>query len=167
MSVRWSEGKTMTFDEGGSEIQQVWVCVLCERQRGALGFRQGGNKVRAKWGWFGLKQGQRRDVQMQRRNVPKRKTSNFVTLRSNIATFQRVMKTNVATLRSNVATFQRSTKMTSRRWDPTSRRSRGGLIQRRDVGIQRHDVPEIGQTDVATLKRRDVESQHRDVIEKA
>ena len=57
--------------------------------------------------------------------------------------------------------------MTSRRWDPTSRRSRGDLNQRRDVEIQRRDVPEKGQTDVATLKRRDVESQRRDMTEKA
>ena len=61
----------------------------------------------------------------------------------------------------------------------TSRRARGGLIQRRDVKIQRRDVPEKGliqsrdveiqrrdvpekgQTDVATLKRRDVETSRR------
>ena len=90
---------------------------------------------------------------MQRHDVPERKAANVTTLRSNVATFQRVVKTNVAT-------FQRSTKMTSRRWDPTSRRSRGGLIQRRDV-------PEKGQTNAATLRRRDVESQRRNVTEKA
>ena len=103
----------MTFDEGGSEIRKVWVCVCCGRQRGALGFRQGGNRVRAKWGWFSLKQGQRRDMRMQRRDVPEMETANVATLRSNVATFQRVIKTNAATLGSNIATFQRSTKMTS------------------------------------------------------
>ena len=34
MSVRWSEGKTMTAEEGGSEFRQVWVCVCFRQQRG-------------------------------------------------------------------------------------------------------------------------------------
>ena len=84
---------------------------------------------------------------MQRRDVPERKASNVATLRSNIATFHRVVKTNVAT-------FQRSEK-------PTSRRYREGLIQRRDVEIQRRDVPEKGQTDVTTFRRRDVATSRR------
>ena len=85
------------------------------------------------WGVFGLKQGQRRDVRVQCRDVPERKASNVATLRSNIATFQRVVKTSVATLRSHVATFQRRAKPTSQCWDPTSRRSKGVQNQSRDV----------------------------------
>ena len=53
MSVRWSEGKTMTSDEGGSEFRQVWVCMCFGRQRGALGFRarreQGKIKLGVVW----------------------------------------------------------------------------------------------------------------------
>ena len=61
--------------------------------------------VRAKWEWFGLKQGQRRDVRMQRRDVPERTTANVAMLSSNVVTFQRVVKTNVTTLDPNVAMF--------------------------------------------------------------
>ena len=62
----------MTSDGGRSEFRQVWVCVCCERQRGAIGFRQGGNRVRAKnEGVFSLKQG------------------NVATFGCNVATFQR------------------------------------------------------------------------------
>ena len=50
--------------------------------------------------------------------------------------------------------------MTLRRWNPTSRRSREGLNQRRDVDLQRGDVPEGGQN-----QRRDVEIQRRNVPE--
>ena len=82
---------------------------------------------------FGLKQRQRRDVRMQRHYVPESEEANVATLRLNIATFQRVVKTNlhdvgnqrrdipekgkndVATLGSNVATFQRGSNLTSRR----------------------------------------------------
>ena len=86
---------------------------------------------------------------------------------SNVATFQRMLKVNVATLVINVATFQRSLKSMSRRWISTPRRSRGVQNQRRNVGISSRDVPEEGKIDVSTLLRRDVESQHRDVTEKA
>ena len=75
---------------------------------------------------------------------------NVATLRLNVATFQRVVKTNVTT-------FQRRAKMTSRRWDPMSQRSREGLIQRRDVEIPRRDVPEEG-----LIQRRNVEIPRRD-----
>ena len=126
VSVRSSEGKTMASNGCGTEIRQG--VGAGGRQRGALGSKQGGNRVREKWGWFGLKQGQRRDV-------PEKNAANVATFKLNVTTFQRVLKTNVATLRSNVATFQRSTKptsrrsrgvqkMTSRRWDPTPRRSK-------------------------------------------
>ena len=95
---------------------------------------------------LGNKQGQHHDVQAQRRDVPESEVAN-------VATFQRGYKTNVAT-------FQRGYNPTSRRWDPTSRSSREAIIQRRNVGIQRRDVPKKGKTDVATLRRqrRDVES---------
>ena len=56
---------------------------------------------------FGLKQRQRRDMRMQRHDVPESEAA-------------------VATLRLNVATFQRRVKMMSRCWDPTYRHSRGG-----------------------------------------
>ena len=59
-----------------------------------------------KWEVFGLKQVQRHDVRVQRRNVPESQVSNVATLRSNVATFQRVVKINVAM-------FQRSSKPTS------------------------------------------------------
>ena len=75
---------------------------------------------------FGLKQRQRRDVRMQRRDVPENEAANVAKLRLNVATFQRVVKNNIATLRTNVAKFQRRAKMMSRCWDPTSRRSREG-----------------------------------------
>ena len=68
---------------------------------------------------------------------------------------------NVATLGSNVATFQRGHNPTSRRWDPTSQRFREGIIQHRDVGIQRRSVPEGGTTNVVTLQHCDIESQRR------
>ena len=54
---------------------------------------------------FVLKQRQRRDVRVQRHNVPESEVANIATLRLNVATFQRAFKTNVATLRTNVATF--------------------------------------------------------------
>ena len=98
---------------------------------------------------FGLKQRQHRDVRMQRRDVSESEAANVATLRLNVVTFQRVVKTNVVT-------FQRRAKMTSRRWDPTSRHSREGLIQCRDVEIPRRDVPKKGKTDDATLQRRDI-----------
>ena len=72
------------------------------------------------------KQGQRRDVRAQRRDVPERGATN-------VMTFQRGSKSNVTTLGSNVVTFQRSYNPTSRRCDPTSQRSREAIIQRRDV----------------------------------
>ena len=103
---------------------------------------------------FGLKQGQRRDVRMQRLDFPESEAANVVTLRSNVATFQRAFKTNVATLGTNVAMFQRRAKITSRRWNPTSRHFREGLIQRRDV-------PEEGKTDVVTLRCCDVATLQR------
>ena len=53
----------------------------------------------------------------------------------------------------------------SGRCNPTSRCSRERLNQRLNVGIQRRDIPEMGQTDFATLRRCDVENQRRDVIE--
>ena len=53
MSVRGSERKTMTSDECGSEFRPGCVCVWCERQRGAIGFKQGGKGVRAKGIGFG------------------------------------------------------------------------------------------------------------------
>ena len=79
---------------------------------------------------FGLKQGQRRDVRVQRCDVPERKASNVMTSgRSREVQNQRRdvpesgknqrrdvperCKTNVATLISNVATFQRGSKLTS------------------------------------------------------
>ena len=65
-------------------------------------------RVGAKTRVFGLKQGQRRDVRGQRRDILERKVSN-------VATFQRVVKINVSTLISNVETFQRGAKSTSRR----------------------------------------------------
>ena len=92
---------------------------------------------------WGLKQRQRRDVRMQCRDVLESETTNVAMLRLNVAKFQRVVKINVATLVTNVATFQRE-----------------GLIRRREV-------PEKGLTDVTTLRRRDVESQRRDVTKKA
>ena len=149
----------MASDRCGSGLRQG----LGQRSdTGVLGFRQGGYRVGAKkWGVFGLKQGQRRDVRMQRRDFPEKKTTNVVTLRSNVATFQRVITTNVATLESHVATFQRVQKMTSRRCDPTSRSSRGGRIQRRDVVIQRRDIPEKCKTNVATLKANVATFQRR------
>ena len=67
---------------------------------------------------FGLKQRQRRDVRMQRRdvrmkrrNVPENEAANVATLKLNVATFPRVVKTNVVT-------FQRGS-------NPTSGHSRG------------------------------------------
>ena len=88
----------------------------------------------------GNKQGQCRDV-------PKRGATN-------VATLQRRSKSNVATLGSNIATFQRSYNPTSQCWDPTSRRSKEGLIQR-------HDILEKGKTDVATLKSNIATLQRR------
>ena len=64
---------------------------------------------------LGNKQGQRCNVQAQRRDVPERGAANVATLGSNIATVQRGSKSN-------------------------ARRSREAIIQRRDVGIQRRDV---------------------------
>ena len=104
VSVRLSEGKTMASDGCRSGLQQGLVQV--GRQRGALGSKQGGNRVRAKCGWFGLKQGQRRDMRMQHRDVLERKAANVATFKPNVATFHRVIKTNVVTLRSNVATLR-------------------------------------------------------------
>ena len=85
---------------------------------------------------------------------------------------------NVATFVPNVATFQNVELPTSQRWDPTSRRdrndlnptsrrSREAIFQRRDVRIQHSNVLGGGTTNVATLSRRDVESQRHNVTEKA
>ena len=100
-----------------------------------------------------LKSVQRHDV---RDNVATFQRVKF----ANVATFQRGNFSNVVTLDINVATFQRHSKS-------TSRRSRGIQNRSREVGISRRDVPEEGKIDVATLRRRDVESQHRDITEKA
>ena len=54
---------------------------------------------------FGLKQRQHRDVRMQSRHIPENEAANVATLRLNVATFQRVVKTNVEKLGTNVATF--------------------------------------------------------------
>ena len=54
------------------------------------------------------KQRQRCDVRAQRHDVPEGGGANVVT-------FQRGYKSNVTTLRSNVATFQKVAKLTSRR----------------------------------------------------
>ena len=99
----------------------------------------------------------------------------------NVPTFQKLLTINVATLVAHVATFQRWSKSTSRRWNltsrrfrgckkstsqhwkATSRRSRGTQNQRRDVGISHRDIPEKVKIDIATLNRRDVETQRRDV----
>ena len=48
-----------------------------------------------------------------------------------------------------------------------SQHSREVQNQRRDVGISYRDVPEEGKIDVTNLRLRDVESQRRDVTEKA
>ena len=82
-------------------------------------------------------QNQRRDIKISRRDVPE-----SVKNRRRDVGYQRrdvpeVFKTNIATLESHVGTFQRGVKLTSRRCD------------------------------VATLQRCDVESQRRDVTEKA
>ena len=83
---------------------------------GTGGFWQGCAKGGQKNGGHLVnKQGQRRDVQTQRRNVLEDGCANVATLRSNVATFQRGYKSNVATLGSNVTTFQRMEKMTSQR----------------------------------------------------
>ena len=96
----------------------------------------------------GNKQGQRRDVRAQLRDVPERGAA------------------NVAMLGSNVATFQSGLKPTSRRSYPTSRRSREGIIQCRDI-VERlfSKVATLGsniatfqiamlRANVATLQRR-------------
>ena len=109
--------------------------------KGALGFRQRGNRVRAKnEGVFGLKQG------------------NVATFGCNIATFQRGTKPTLRRSREWL-------KPTSRHWDPTSRRSREVQNQRCDVEIQRRDVLEEGQTDVATLKANVATLQRRPKME--
>ena len=125
-----------------------------EECTGGLGFRQGRYRVRTeKWEVFGLKQGNVATfgcnvAMFQRGNLPR------CDVRGNVATFQRMVIINVATLDINVATFQRGVKSTSRCY-------REGLIQRRDMDIQRRDVPGKGQIDVATLKCRDVETSRR------
>ena len=100
------------------------------------------------------KQGQRRDVRAQCHDVLERGVANVVTLRSNVAMFQRGSKSNVATLGSNVTTFQRIYK-------PTSRRCREAIFQCRDVGIQRLDVPGGGNANVATLRANVATLQRR------
>ena len=93
---------------------------------GGLGFRQNWSRVRTKnEGDLGLKLGNvatfratsrrsREDI-FQRCDVPKRKVFQRRDVRSNVATFQGMLKINVATLDINVATFQRHSKSTSRR----------------------------------------------------
>ena len=66
------------------------------------------------------KQGQRRDVRAQHRNVPRGGAANVAMLRSNVATFQRGYESNVTMLGSNVATFQGAINPTSRRCNLTS-----------------------------------------------
>ena len=85
--MRLSEGKIMASDRCGSELRQGLV--QGGRKKGALGSGQKENRVRAKWGWFVLKKGQRRDVRMQCHDVPDRKAANIVTLKPNVVTFQR------------------------------------------------------------------------------
>ena len=77
-----------------------------------------------------------REESFQRRDV-----------RGNVATFQRIVIINVATLDINAATFQRGAKSTSRRY-------RDWLNKRHDVDIQRRDVTEKGNINVATLTSR-------------
>ena len=85
--------------------------------------------------------GQRRDVSEdsnnQRRDVSER-------CKINVATFHRIVIINVAT-------FQRGEKSTPRSCISTSRRYRDWLNQRRDVDIQRRDITEKGNINVATL----------------
>ena len=80
---------------------------------------------------FCLKQGQRRDVRVQRRDVPERRAAN-------VTTFQR--EEQPMSRRS-----REGSKPTSRRWDPMSRRCKEDVIQR-------CDILEKGKTDVATLR---------------
>ena len=87
---------------------------------------------------------QRRDVEIQRRDVPESSKNQRRDVKISRRDVPEKGKTNVATLRSHITTLQR-----------------GGLIQRRDVRVQRLDVPEKGQTDVATLRRRDVTTSRR------
>ena len=68
--------------------------------------------------------------------------------------FYAINRGNVATLGPNVATFQREEQPTLRRWDPTSRRSRGWNYQRRDVSTSRHCYVATLRANVATLHRR-------------
>ena len=111
VSVMVSEAKTMASD--GMEVDSGKGQCRGAR-KGTLGFRQRGDRGRAKMRVFLAlnratsqrtdatsrrsreESSQRREVEIQRRNVPERG------------------KIDVATLRSNVATFQRGAKPTSR-----------------------------------------------------
>ena len=77
-----------------------------------------------------LKQGQHRDVQAQRRDVPEGLFANVATLRSNVTMSQGVYKANVVTfqrvVQTNVATLQRGVQKKD--------------SQRRDVEIQRREM---------------------------
>ena len=96
-----------------------------DERRKVLGFSQGGVEgEEQKWPIFGLKTGQRRDVQGnvatlqrglkptlrrsdQRRDVTEWGTKRRHDVQSHVATLQRVGLNNVATFGINVATFQR------------------------------------------------------------
>ena len=68
-----------------------------------------------------IKQRQRRNVRAQRHNIPEGLFANVATLKSNVATFQRVVPTDVATLQRGVQNRD---------------------CQRRDIGIKRRDMTE-------------------------
>ena len=68
-----------------------------------------------------IKQRQRRDVRAQRHKIPEGLFANVETLKSNVATFQRVVPTDVATLQRGVQNRD---------------------SQHREVGIKRRDVTE-------------------------
>ena len=72
---------------------------------GAGGSGKGVRREGKNGGHLVNKQGQRRDVQAQRPDVPDGGCANVATLRSNVTTFQRGYKSNVAKLGSNVVTF--------------------------------------------------------------
>ena len=95
---------------------------------------------------------QRRDVRGNIATFHRMLLNNVATLDINVATLLRLLIINVAMLESHVATFQRSSKSMSRRWELTSRRSRGWKNQRHDVGNPRRDVLETLKINVATFK---------------
>ena len=172
-----SEGKE--WPPTGVEVDSSKGLCRCATQgtRVQVRRRKGRSK---KMGVFGLKQDnvrmfgatsrrsreeifQRRDVVIQRCDVPENGKNQHRDVGYQRRDVPEGFKINVAMLGSHIATFQRSSKSTSQHWDLTLRHSRGVQNERRDVGISRRDVPEEGQTDVATLRRRDVTGKAQNV----